>query len=42
MSDRLAALLIFALIGSACLMIAALPHITAYSALVTCATKLIG
>jgi len=41
MSDRFATLLIFALIGSACFIIAALPHLTAYSALVTWATKLV-
>lgn len=41
MSDRFATLLIFALIGSACFVIAAAPHLTAYSALVTWAAKLI-
>jgi hypothetical protein len=41
MSDRFATLLIFALIGSACFVIAAAPHLTAYSSLVTWAAKLI-
>jgi hypothetical protein len=41
MSDRLATLLIFALIGSACFIVAAAPHLTAYSTLVTWAAKLI-
>ncbi len=41
MSDRFATLLIFALIGSACFIIAALPHLTAYSALVTWAAQLV-
>ena len=41
MSDRFATILIFVLIGSACFIIAALPHLTAYAALVTWATKLI-
>jgi hypothetical protein len=40
MSDRFATLLIFALIGSACFVIAAAPHLTAYTALVDWATKL--
>ncbi|HWE74312.1 MAG TPA: hypothetical protein VG328_14195 [Stellaceae bacterium] len=40
MSDRLAALLIFALIGSACFLVAAAPHLTAYSKLVSLAAKL--
>ncbi len=42
MSDRFATLLIFALIGSACFAVAALPHIKAYTALVAWTTKLIG
>jgi hypothetical protein len=41
MSDRFATLLIFALIGSACFVVAAAPHLTAYSALVTWAAKII-
>jgi hypothetical protein len=41
MTDRFAALLIFALIGSACVIVAAAPHLTAYSTLVSLATKLI-
>ena len=41
MSDRFATLLIFALIGTACFVVAALPHLTAYSALVTWATRFI-
>jgi hypothetical protein len=41
MSDRFATIVIFALIGSACFVIAAAPHLTAYSALVTWAAKLI-
>ena len=41
MTDRFATLLIFALIGSACFIIAAAPHLTAYSTLVSLATKLI-
>ena len=41
MSDRFATLVIFALIGSACLVVAAAPHLSAYSALVTWAAKLI-
>jgi hypothetical protein len=40
MSDRFATFLIFALIGSACFGVAALPHLPAYSAAVTWATKL--
>ena len=40
MSDRFATLLIFALIGSACFVIAAAPHLAAYMALVSWATKL--
>ena len=40
MSDRFATLLIFALIGSACFVIAAAPHLAAYSALVTWAAQL--
>lgn len=39
MSDRFATFLIFVLIGSACLVIAAAPHLTAYAALVKWATK---
>lgn len=42
MSDRFATLLIFALIASACWIIAALPHLSAYGAAVTWATKLVG
>jgi hypothetical protein len=42
MSDRFATLLIFALIGSACWIIAALPHLSAYSAAVAWAAKLAG
>lgn len=42
MSDRFATVLIFALIGSACWIIAALPHLSAYSAAVNWAAKLIG
>ncbi|HEY1503475.1 MAG TPA: hypothetical protein VGF92_04195 [Stellaceae bacterium] len=41
MSDRFATLLVFALIGSACLVIAAAPHLTAYTALVTWTAKLL-
>ncbi len=41
MSDRFATLVIFALIGSACFVVAAAPHLTAYSMLVTWAAKLI-
>ena len=41
MSDRFATLLVFVLIGSACFVVAAAPHLTAYSALVAWATKLI-
>ena len=41
MSDRFATLVIFALIGSACFIVAALPHLTAYSALVNWATKFV-
>jgi hypothetical protein len=41
MSDRLATFLIFALIGSACFIVAAAPHLTAYSTLVSVVTKLI-
>lgn len=41
MSDRLATLLIFLMIGSACFVIAAAPHLAAYSALVKWATKLV-
>ncbi|HVA13464.1 MAG TPA: hypothetical protein VNF99_09460 [Stellaceae bacterium] len=40
MSDRVACLLIFTLIGGACFVVAALPHMTAYSAAVSWATKL--
>ena len=40
MSDRFVTLLIFALIGSACFVIAAAPHLQAYSALVAWAAKL--
>jgi hypothetical protein len=40
MSDRFTTLLIFALIGSACFVVAALPHMPAYSAAVTWATRL--
>jgi len=40
MSDRFATLVIFALIGSACFVIAAAPHLSAYSSLVTWAAKL--
>ncbi|HEV8015493.1 MAG TPA: hypothetical protein VGP48_08150 [Stellaceae bacterium] len=42
MSDRFATLVIFALIGSACFVIAAMPHLPAYSAAVTWATKLLS
>lgn len=42
MTDRFATVLIFALIGSACWIIAALPHLSAYSAAVNWAAKLIG
>ena len=35
MSDRFATLLIFALIGSACFVVAAAPHLTAFSTLVS-------
>lgn len=42
MSDRFATLLIFVLIGSACFVIAALPHLPAYSTAVTWATRLFG
>jgi biopolymer transport protein ExbB/TolQ len=41
MSDRLATLLVFALIGTACFVIAAAPHLAAYTALVTWAAKLL-
>jgi hypothetical protein len=41
MSDRFATLVIFALIGSACFIVAAAPHMTAYSTLVSLAAKLI-
>ena len=41
MSDRFATLLIFAIIGTACVAIAAAPHLPAYTALVTWAAKLI-
>ncbi len=42
MSDHFSTLLIFALIGSACWVVAALPHLSAYSAAVTWAVKLVG
>ena len=42
MSDRFITLIVFALIGSACFAIAALPHISAYTALVTWTANLIG
>jgi len=42
MGDRLATILIFTMIGSACVIIAALPHISAYAALVAWATRQIG
>ncbi|HXR86202.1 MAG TPA: hypothetical protein VN728_04510 [Stellaceae bacterium] len=41
MSDRFATLLIFALIGSACLVIAAAPHLQAYTTLVAWAAKIL-
>jgi hypothetical protein len=41
MSDHLATLLVFALIGTACFVIAAAPHLAAYTALVTWAAKLL-
>jgi hypothetical protein len=42
MSDRFATLLIFVMIGSACFIIAAAPHLAAYTALVNWAAKLIS
>ncbi|HEY3916872.1 MAG TPA: hypothetical protein VGL83_03725 [Stellaceae bacterium] len=42
MNDRLSTLVISALIGGACIAIAALPHLTAYSALVTWTANLAG
>jgi hypothetical protein len=41
MSDRFATFVVFALIGSACFVIAAAPHLAAYTALVTWAAKLL-
>lgn len=42
MSDRFATILIFTMIGSACWIVAALPHLPAYSAAVNWAAKLVG
>ena len=42
MSDHFATILIFSLIGSACWIIAALPHLSAYSEAVSWAAKLAG
>jgi hypothetical protein len=41
MTDRFATLLIFALIGSACFIVAAAPHLAAVSTLVSLATRLV-
>jgi hypothetical protein len=40
MSDRFAFFVIFALIGGACYVVASIPHITAYSTVITWATRL--
>jgi hypothetical protein len=42
MSDRFATVLAFTLIGSACWIVAALPHLPAYSALVSWAAGLVA
>jgi hypothetical protein len=41
MSDRFATLMIFALIGSACFVVAAAPHLTAVSTIASLAAKFI-
>lgn len=42
MSDRFATVVIFAMIGSACWIIAALPHLSVYTAAVNWAAKLVS
>lgn len=42
MSDRFATVLVLTLIGSACWIVATLPHLPAYAALISWATGLVA